>query len=215
MTKAENATKSAPLMSADPVIAGELQRRKDAETLRAAELSEQDALRSQVHTYPDGSQRVGVPPFPEKSPEEEKADEKRGGPRPMTIPNGMKTSGEPAPSTGVGVTVEELKAQAEAQLNSDVISGKDPHTVNPTTASDKPVLAGTDGSPVADGGAFVDNAGQPDLEAIAAAIEPTGENVDATDEEKAAAVTQVMRENKGPILDDKAETKAKGTTAKK
>ena len=57
---------------------------------------------SEVHTYPDGSQRVGVPPFADKSPLEEAADklERVGAPAspqpvaPVVIPPGMATSGE-------------------------------------------------------------------------------------------------------------------------
>jgi hypothetical protein len=186
-----------------------------AENRRARAQEEADSVpKSEVHTYADGSQRVGVPPFPEKSPIEEDAEEKRKA-TPMNVPAGMKQSGEPAPAAPGGVDLDALEARATEQLTSDVLSGKDPHTPNPTTASDKPQLAGETGVVTADqleSGA-VTAAAEPtaeELATIAAQIEPKGE-LDATDEQKAAAVAQVARETKGVVGAAAADTKtAKG-----
>jgi len=181
-----------------------------AENRKARAAEEAEATpRTEVHTYADGSQRVGVPPFPEKSPIEEEAEEKRKA-TPMHVPPGMKQSGEPAPTAPGGVDLDALKAKAEEQLTSDVMSGKDPHTPNPTTASDKPQLAGETGVVTADqleAGA-VTAAAEPTAEklaTIAAQIEPKGD-IEATDDQKAAAVAQVARETKGVVAP--ADTKA-------
>ena len=146
-----------------------------------AEAEAEATPRTEVHTYPDGSQRVGVPPFPEKSPIEEEAEEKRKA-TPMHVPPGMKQSGEPAPALAGTVDLDALAARATEQLTSDVISGKDPHTPNPTTASDKPQLAGETGVVTAD---------QLEAGAVTAAAEPTAE-------ELATIAAQI--EPKGDIL---------------
>lgn len=39
----------------------------------------------EVHTYPDGSQRVGCPPFPKLSPKEQAAGKKEPEPEVMDI----------------------------------------------------------------------------------------------------------------------------------
>lgn len=158
--------------------------------------------KSEVHTYADGSQRVGVPPFPDQSPLEEQAEEKRLG-RPMVVPQGMKQSGEVPAAAAPGADLDALAARATEQLTSDVMSGKDPHTPNPTTASDKPQLAGETGVVTADqleAGAVTAEA-EPtaeELATIAAQIEPKGD-IEATDEQKTAAVAQVARETKGVV----------------
>jgi hypothetical protein len=149
----------------------------------------------EVHTYSDGSQVVGSPPFPDKSPKELEVIEKARIAA-MTIPPGMKTSGEPAPSPGAGITEEEFKAKTEQQLRSDIEQGKDPHTINPTTSSDKPELAGTDGT--VELGKQPEDITAEDLSRIASGIKPTGENV--TEEQVEAAAAQVARETKGPLL---------------
>lgn len=177
---------------------------------------------SEVHTYKDGSQVVGVPPFPDKSPLERDAEQKRthaaahGGAGPgavgMAIPHGMKTSGEAAPTPVPTVTAEGFKKAVEQQLTSDVTSGKDPHTPNPTTSSDKPQLAGTAGIPGAGTNPKQVLSADPsaeELQKIAGQIKPTGEAVKgATKEEIEAAATQVAREIKGPVVaDDKSSQK--------
>lgn len=174
---------------------------------------------SEVHTYPDGSQVVGVPPFPDKSPLERDAELRRQhaaahgiGPAAvgMQIPHGMKTSGAPAPSPVPNITESGFKAKVQEQLESDLTSGKSPDTPNPTTSSDKPALAGT--ARVEGATAKEVLSGEPstaDLQKIAAQIKPTGEAVkDATKEEIEAAVTQAAREIKGPVVaDDKTSQK--------
>jgi len=181
---------------------------KDLEAVLAAsrkfdaDKEAESVTKAEVHTYADGSQRVGVPPFPNESPLEEQAEEKRRS-TPMVVPQGMKQSGEVPAPVAPGADLDALRERAEEQLTSDVISGKDPHTPNPTTASDKPELAGETGVMTADmleGGAPVASA-EPtaeELATIASQIEPKG-NIEATDEQKAAAVTQVARETKGAI----------------
>lgn len=172
---------------------------------RARNVADEAPGRTEVHTYADGSQRVGCAPFPEKSPLEESTQEKRQMANGMVIPPGMATSGErpPLPDAG-GLSLEEFTDKAQQQLDSDLAAGKSPNVVNPTASSDKPELAGTDGH-VAEAVDIGDNLGAADLDAIAAQIQPTGEAVDVTDEEKAAAVAQAARETGGPILkDDKA-----------
>ncbi len=169
-----------------------------------------EAPRTEVHTYPDGSQRVGVPPFPKESPLEEVAEEKRLQ-RPMAVPPGMKTSGAAEPEAGPNAA-DVIRERAVEQLTADVMSGKEPETPNPTTSSDKPELAGESGVVTADqlesGLAPVASA-EPtaeELQKIAEQIEPKG-NIEATDDEKAAAVAQVARETKGVIAADKPATK--------
>jgi hypothetical protein len=168
----------------------------------AADKEAKNTPRAEVHTYPDGSQRVGVPPFPKESPLEETAEDKRRV-TPMTVPQGMKQSGDVPAAAALGTDLDALRERAEEQLTSDVISGKDAHTPNPTTSSDKPQLAGESGVVTADqleSGANLASA-EPtaeELATIANQIEPKG-NIKATDEEKTAAVAQVARETKGVI----------------
>lgn len=174
----------------------------EAEQARRDSINGGDAAvpRSEVHTYPDGSQRVGVPPFPDKSPIEEAADglERTSGPRPMFVPPGMQQSGEKAPDPAVGTTAEEFRAKVQQQLDSDVASGKDPNTVNPTTASDKPELAGTSTVTADQLEQTTEPLSAEDIEAIARQIKPEG---DVSEEQVDAAVTQVVRETRGPIPD--------------
>lgn len=194
--------------------------RGDRDAIEAGETGAQQP--TVVHTYPDGSQRVGVPPFPEKSPLEEETAEKRQVANGMVIPPGMKVEGEAVVASGVGITAEEFQAKAEQQLQSDITSGKSPSTINPTTASTKPLLAGTDGHVLdaVDAGAtgtsavgdLGNNEAPVDLNAIAAQIEPQGD-FEATDEQKEAAVAQVAREVGVPVVDgDKTD---KDATAKR
>lgn len=157
-----------------------------------------------VKTYPDGSQRVGTPPFPTESPAEEAArlkNEPAPGATPMYVPKGMKTDGEAAPVSPSGLTAENFRAKIEQQVESDVTAGKDPNTPNPTTSSDKPELAGS--VPVE--GEGLDPADPKDLEKLSKGVKP---RVDATDEEIKAAAVQVARETKGTIVvDDKKSNK--------
>lgn len=151
-----------------------------------------------VHTYPDGSQRVGTPPFPKLSPTEElakAANEPGPGATPMYIPKGFKTEGEAAPQNPSGLTAEQFKEKVAQQVESDVISGKDPQTPNPTTSSDKPELAGV----VPTEGEGLDPADPKDLEKLASGVKP---DVDATDEQIKAAAVQVARETKGVVVAD-------------
>ena len=189
---------------------------KDLESVLAAsrkydaDKEAESVTKSEVHTYADGSQRVGVPPFPKESPLEEVAEEKRRA-TPMTVPQGMKQSGEVPATVAPGADLDALRERAEEQLTSDVLSGKDPHTPNPTTASDKPELAGETGVMTADmleGNAPAASA-EPtaeELATIASQIEPKGD-IEATDEQKAAAVAQVARETKGAIAPAPTSTK--------
>jgi hypothetical protein len=182
------------------------QRAASAEQAPGGPVFTADSPRSEVHTYADGSQRVGIPPFPDKSPLEETTELKRvEAAQGMAIPQGMPTSGERPPSPQSGITEEEFKAKAEQQLNSDLQSGKTPEVVNPTTASTKPELAGTDGH-VGETDAIGDNLTADDIKTIAGQIQPAG-NLEATDEERQAAVVQVEREVGVPIT--------KGDAAKK
>ena len=155
--------------------------------------------RSEVHTYADGTQVVGVPPFPAKSPKEvaESKLERVGAPPapPMVVPYGMATSGEAAPAAANGTTVEDLKARAQNQLESDVQSGKAANIPNPTTASDKPQLAGVGNLDAANA---VDLTPE-EIEALARQIQPSAEG--ASDEQAKDAATQVIRETGGPIVD--------------
>lgn len=177
------------------------QRAASAEHAPGGPVFTAESPRSEVHTYPDGSQRVGQPPWNPKSPLEETTELKRvEAAQGMAIPQGMPTSGERPPSPQSGITEEEFKAKAEQQLNSDLQSGKTPEVVNPTTASTKPELAGTDGH-VGETDAIGDNLTAHDMQAIAASIQPDGD-LKATDEEKAAAVAQVEREVGVPMVKD-------------
>lgn len=153
-----------------------------------------------VHTYADGSQRVGTPPFPKLSPLEEVGGDGTPTARPgMHIPQGVKTTGAVAPAEATNVTEKQFRARVEQQVNADVLSGKSPDTPNPTTASDKPELAGT--ANVVDG---KDPANPADLKALASGVKPS---VDATQEEIEAAATQVARETGGLVVADKKATK--------
>ena len=167
---------------------------------KAAEGNEEAPGRTEVHTYADGTQVVGVPPFPAKSPKEQEAEEKRGI-APMFVPPGMKQSGESVSDLNVaGITQEQAEWAAKQQLTADVLSGKDPHTPNPTTSSDKPMLAGTGN--VITAGDVESTVFEPtadDLARMAAAIEPSGD-VEATDEQKEGAAVQVVRETKGAVV---------------
>lgn len=149
---------------------------------------------NEIHTYPDGTQVVGTPPFPAQSPRERStAPAAEDRPRPMHVPHGRPTSGEAAPMV-TDNSAEVFKAKVVQQLESDVQSGKDPHTPNPTTSSDKPELAN-----VAHPDELEDATIQPLTEAdIAKAAK--GVNVEgATEDQKEAAVLQVARETKGAI----------------
>ncbi|PZQ77949.1 MAG: hypothetical protein DI563_01970 [Variovorax paradoxus] len=160
---------------------------------------------SVVHTYPDGSQRVGAPPFPKLSPiEEAQGLTEETAPRPMHIPQGRATSGEPAPVDGHGLTADQLERKIEEQLKSDVASGKDPSTPNPTTDSAKPELAGSVPPEAVEQGVSTDVTVE-ELADIAKGIKVEG----ATEEQKDAAVVQVAREVKGPVVADGKTTKAK------
>jgi len=157
---------------------------------------------SELHTYADGSQRFGVPPFPAKSPLEEEAESKAGtSPTPAAVPQGMKTSGEVAPAATGQITKDQFRAKVEQQVESDVLSGKSPDTPNPTTSSDKPELAGV--AQVMEG---LDPADPDDLKKLASGVKP---DVKATQEQIDAAATQVAREVKGLVNDGKADKKAK------
>lgn len=178
---------------------------------RAARLDEakarfdsiEPAPRSELHTYPDGSQRVGTPPFPKLSPKEEvesKLERVGEPPAPPAVIPGLPTSGSPAPSPAGGLTVDELAAKAQQQLESDVQSGKSPETPNPTTDSRKPELAGTADELAAE-------PTKEELEAIAKQIQPSAKG--ASDDQAQAAVNQVLRETSGPIVDEKDSKQAK------
>jgi hypothetical protein len=150
----------------------------------------------EVHTYPDGSQRVGKAPFPKLSPLEEQGGVNQPATAPgMHIPQGVKTSGAEAPQEGSQVTESEFRQRVEQQVRADVASGKSPDTPNPTTASDKPELAGT--ANVVDG---KDPANPDDLKALARGVKP---GVKATQEQIDAAATQVARETGGLVASDK------------
>jgi len=167
-----------------------------------------DSGRPTVYTYPDGSQRVGQPPFPKLSPKEEEAraghaDE--GVDTPMNIPQGYKTEGEKAPDPDGRQTADQFVARVEQKLRSDVISGKDPSTPNYTTSSDKPELAGT--VEVDDRVEGLDPADPKDLDKLVGKVHA---DVDATDEQVKAAAVQIARETPGEIVMEKG-----GKTAKK
>lgn len=156
-----------------------------------------EAIDRVVHTYPDGSQRVGRPPFPAKSPLEEAGGNGQPSANPgMHIPQGVKTSGSAAPVEGKQVTAEQFRARVERQVESDVMSGKSPDTPNPTTSSDKPELAGV--ADVVDGKNPADPA---DLKSLIAGVKP---DVKATQEEIDAAATQVARETAGLVSTGKS-----------
>lgn len=185
---------------------------KGLQALAAASLAQDEQPgRSEAHTYPDGTQVVGVPPFPAKSPKEREAEEKRGF-TPMHVPMGMKQSGVVVSDLAVnGLTPEQAEYAAQQQLTSDVLSGKDPHTPNPTTSSDKPILAGT-GNVITAGdveGVKAAPAATPeDLASIADKIEPNGaKNLPATPEQKEGAAVQVVREAAGAVVVDTKKSK--------
>lgn len=159
-----------------------------------------------VYTYPDGSQRVGTPPFPKLSPKEEAdqaANEPGPGATPMYVPKGFKTEGEAAPAAATTLTADQFKAKVEQQVESDVAAGKDPNTPNNTTSSDKPELVGT--VPVEDGVEGLDPSDPKDLDKLAKGVKP---DVKATDEQIRAAAVQVARETKG-VITTKTDTKSK------
>lgn len=171
---------------------------------KVAQDSGDQPVRTEVHTYSDGTQVVGVPPFPAKSPRELEADEKRSH-SPMAVPMGMKQSGVVMSDLNViGLTPDEAKFAAQQQITSDVLSGKDPHTPNPTTSSDKPVLAGT-GNVISAGDvesvSLSTNPTAEELADLADAIEPNGaKNLPATDEQKEGAAVQIVRESAGAVV---------------
>lgn len=159
-----------------------------------------------VFTYPDGSQRVGTPPFPKLSPKEEAdraANEPGPGATPMYVPKGFKTEGEAAPAESTALTADQFKAKVEQQVESDVAAGKDPNTPNSTTSSDKPELVGT--VPVEDGVEGLDPSDPKDLDKLAKGVKP---DVKATDEQIRAAAVQVARETKG-VITTKTDAKSK------
>lgn len=155
-----------------------------------------------LYTYADGSQRLGRPPFPPKSPKEEEAEARRNGNITPQMPQqGQTVAGVDPGSVSTaqpGMTPEQAAFAAQQQLTSDVLSGKSPYTPNPTTSHDKPNLAGADN--VLQGGEAELQANaeptQADLDRIASQIEPAG-NIEATPQEKEAAAVQVLRESKG------------------
>lgn len=193
------------------------QREREANEARAKALGEGEAPpRAELHTWPDGSQAIGVPPFPEKSPKERaEVVEEDAIVASAVVPAGMPRSGEAAPVVARGITESQFKAKAEQQLESDYISGHDPHTVNPTSASDKPELANTDGTAGLESpDDVIENPTPEELAKIAAAIEPQG-NFTPTDEQKAAAVAQVARETLGPIYPDEDTSKTTSKSKKR
>ena len=157
-----------------------------------------------VHTYPDGTQVVGTPPFPARSPKDH-APEEKAAPAAMHVPNGVPTSGAPAPETAAVTSPEVFQAKVEQQLASDVASGKSPDTPNPTTASDKPVLGNIVRADDLEN-AIAAPQSEDDLKRIAEGVRVKG---DYSDEQKEAAVIQVARETAGPIPDGKTAKKAK------
>jgi hypothetical protein len=192
----------------DAKLTPEEREAKLAEAKEAYKAVDIDSVpKSEVHRYADGTEVVGVPPFPAKSPREQAEDklERVGAPPapPMVVPPGMPTSGEAAPSSVNGSTVEDLKARAQNQLESDVQSGKAANIPNPTTASDKPQLAGVGNLDAANA---VDLTPE-EIEALARQIQPSAEG--ASDAQAKDAATQVIRETGGPIVDDKADKSAK------
>lgn len=178
---------------------------KGLQALAAAALAnDEQPGRTEVHTYDDGTQVVGVPPFPAKSPKEIAADEARAASL-MHVPAGMKQTGATTSDLVVtGMTPERAKWMAEQQLASDYLSGKDPHTPNPTTSSDKPILAGT-GNVVTAGDvetkAVVVPTDPEEIARVAGAIEPKGD-FEASDEQKEGAAVQVVRESPGAVVID-------------
>lgn len=147
----------------------------------------------EVHTYADGSQRVGSAPFPKESPLEASGGDGTPAAKPgMRIPDGIKTSGAAAPAEGTNVTTKEFKARVEQQLAADIASGKNPNTPNPTTASDKPELAGV--AAVVNG---KDPSNPADLKSLASGVKVKGGDKDMLD----AAATQVARETGGLVVD--------------
>lgn len=183
---------------------------KGLQALAAAALAnDEQPGKSQVHRYADGTEVIGCPPFPAKSPKEIAAEAARA-PSLMAVPPGMKQSGVAVSDLAVnGLTPEQAKFAAEQQLTSDVLSGKDPHTPNPTTTSDKPILAGT-GNVVSGGdveGAVVAVPTDPEaIKEVADSIKPKGD-VEATDEQKEGAAVQVVREAAGAVVVDTKKAK--------
>lgn len=159
-----------------------------------------------VYTYPDGSQRVGRPPFPKLSPAEESAragHDAGPGAAPMKVPDGYKQMGEAAPEPTGNVTTEQFAARVEQKLRSDVLSGKDPNTPNQTTASDKPELAGVVN--VDENIETVDPTDPKGLEKLTKGVHVKG----ATEEQEKAAAVQIARETAGPVQVDTKAKKAK------
>lgn len=167
---------------------------------------EKEAAQNELHTYADGSQRVGTPPFPKLSPLEEAAKTPDGTvPVPAQPRPGQPTSGEADP-VATDTSAEATQFRVEQQLTSDVLSGKSPDTPNPTTDSLKPGLANmitandleqVNPEPTAE-----------DIERMARDIKPSGK-IDATEEEKEAAALQVLRETKGAVATKPARKNAK------
>ena len=164
------------------------------------------APQSEYHTWPDGSSAVGVPPFPDESPKQRAArlaDEHAIAHGAHLIPHGMKRSGE-APAIGAAAMTETgFEEKVGQQLASDIASGKSPDTINPTTASDKPELAGIAAAPIGEDVVLPADPTPEELAKVAASIKPGSDLArDPTPEEVEAAVTQVARETKGPVVVD-------------
>lgn len=213
---ADNANEKARRAQEDADLTPEQRaKRLDDAKARADAVDTDSVPRSEVHTYEDGTQVVGVPPFHPLSPKQRSeanlervgvpADPVASTVAPMTIPPGMPTSGAAAPTGVNAMTIEQLRELAQRQLDSDAMSGKSPSTPNPTTDSNKPELAGTSGLDLDNTLTLGDTPTPEELAKIAAQIKPTGENV--TDEQADAAVVQVLRETKGPIVDEAADAK--------
>lgn len=188
---------------------------EEKEKLYQDALRARDALapapKSVVWRYADGSERVGTPPFPDLSPIEERESklERVGAPAMVqTTYNGMEVQGPGAnlPTSRPGVSIEEMAERAQNQLNADLVSGKPVNIPNPTTASDKPELAGIGNLDAAEG---TNDPTPEELAAIAAKIVPSAEG--ATEQQAKDAAQQVVRETGGPI---QTEDSAKGSTAK-
>ena len=173
--------------------------------MTAAKDKDTEVTMNQVHTYPDGTQVVGMPPFPAKSPKEEATEAAAPIPR-MHVPQGVKQTGE-ADAVDTSTTREQFEAKVAQQLKADVMSGKDPETPNPTTDSAKPALANVVTADQVEN-AYIEPTAE-DLEKLAHSIKAEG--VDATEEEKEAAVLQVARETKGPIPAKASKAKGKGS----
>lgn len=163
-------------------------------TAKDKDLKEVKEVINEVHTYPDGTQVVGTPPFPKESPKERSVTGADGEmPRPMHVPPGRPTSGEAVSQAGPN-SAEVFKERVEQQLQADVASGKEPGTPNPTTASDKPELADVAHPDELDGGTLAPLS-EDDIAKAAKGVNVKG----ATEEQKEAAALQVARETKGVI----------------